>query len=140
MQRFSYKAKTRDGTKQEGKVEARDLNSAVGVLRERGLVVIDVKAVNEGSGLTFASRRLQKAGLDDVVAFTRQLATMISSGLPLTEALSILEIQSKPVIARIVSEILRDVQTGSTVADALQKHGDTFSSVYISLVLSLIHI
>lgn len=134
MKKFVYKAKTRDGKNQQGKVEARDIDVAAMVLRERGLVVIDLKSSTEASGLSSLGKQFQKVGLDDTVAFTRQLATMISSGLPLTEALSILEIQSKPALAKVIGEILRDVQAGSTVADAMQKHSGVFSEVYISLV------
>lgn len=134
MIRFAYKAKARDGTPQEGKVEARDQESAIAVLRERGLVVISIKAANDVSGMASLTSYFQRVSMDDIVAFTRQMATMISSGLPLTEALSILEVQSKPTLAKVVGEILRDVQAGNSVGDAMQKHPKVFSKVYISLV------
>lgn len=134
MKRFVYKARATDGAKQEGKIEARDVTTAVGILRERGLVVVSIHGLNESTGMAQMTQILDRVKLDDVVAFTRQLATMVSSGLPLSEALSILEIQSKPSMSRVVGEVLRDVQGGSSIGDALHKHPHVFSGVYVSLV------
>ena len=134
MQRFIYKAKSKDGKSREGKIESRDTTTAVGILRERGLVVIDIKAVSENGGLPGALATFGGVKLDDTVAFTRQMATMMSSGLPLTEALSVLELQSKPAMAKVIGDVLRDVQAGNTVADALAKHENVFSGVYVSLI------
>lgn len=134
MKRFAYKAKARDGEDQSGKIEARDLDAAVATLRDKGLVVVKIKPVTEVGGLAVISNFMGRVGLNDVVAFTRQLATMIASGLPLTEALSILEIQSKPAMSKIIGEVLREIQGGSTVAEALGKHPQAFSGVYVSLV------
>ena len=134
MKRFAYKAKSQTGENREGQVEARDEATAVSILREKGLVVISIHSQNEAQGISSLGRFFEKVKMDDIVAFTRQLATMISSGLPLTEALSILEIQSKPALSRVVGEVLRDVQGGSSIGDALEKHSDVFSKVYISLV------
>src|SRR5690606_19340423 len=69
-----------------------------------------------------------------VVTFTRQLATMINSGLPVTEALSILELQSDAGMSRVISEVIRDIQGGTTISEAMVKHKNVFSSVYISLI------
>jgi type IV pilus assembly protein PilC len=80
------------------------------------------------------TKAFERVKLDDVVAFTRQMATMITAGLPLSESLSILEIQSKPALSKVVGEILRDVQGGNTVADSMEKHRNVFTDVYISLV------
>lgn len=134
MKRFTYKAKTRDGEDQEGKVEARDQDAAVAILRDRGLVVIKISSTNQSSVGAVFGGFLGGVKLNDIVAFTRQLATMISSGLPLTEALSILEVQSKPSLALIVGDILREIQGGATLSEAMAKHKKAFSGVYISLV------
>ncbi len=134
MERFVYKAKTKEGKTREGKVEARDMVTAVGVLRERGLVVVTIHPLNELGGLSGMVKNFQNVKFDDVVAFTRQLSTMVGSGLSLTESFGVLEVQSKPALARVVGDVLRDVQGGSTVGDALEKHSEVFSSVYVSLV------
>lgn len=134
MERFVYKAKTKDGKTRQGKVEARDMSTAVAVLRERSLVVVSIHPLNELTGMSSLLKKFQRITSDDVVAFTRQFATMVSSGLPLTEALSVLELQSNPAMARVVGDVLRDVQGGSTIGDALEKHSDVFPNVYVSLI------
>lgn len=134
MKVYAYKAKDQEGKTQSGKVESRDVNTAVSVLRDRGLVVIDIKASVDGGSFSTFTKYFQKVSLNDVVAFTRQLSTMISSGLPLTEALSILELQSKPTFAKVIGDVLRDVQAGNSVGDAMEKHRQVFSDVYVSLV------
>ncbi|MEA3355294.1 MAG: type II secretion system F family protein, partial [Patescibacteria group bacterium] len=72
----------------------------------------------------------------DVVHFTRQLATMIKAGLPLTTALSILKYQSNLTMAKVVDEILRDIEGGGSFYKALSKHKKVFTPVYLSLVRS----
>ncbi|HIE41324.1 MAG TPA: type II secretion system F family protein [Candidatus Aenigmarchaeota archaeon] len=71
---------------------------------------------------------------DDVVNFTRQLATMISAGLSLTDSLSILKMQVSGPFQTKIEGILRSVEGGSTFADALAEHPDVFSKVYVALV------
>lgn len=132
MQKFNYKAKSFEGQVTQGQIEARDTNSAVGVLRERGLVVVSIKSVNEKSGMF--SFMFSKIKFDDIVTFTRQMATMIAAGLPLTETLSILEVQSRPAMSRVIGEILRDIQGGMSLGEAMAKHPKVFSRVYLSLV------
>jgi len=134
MKRFIYKAKTRDGLDKKGRVEARDIVSAVGVLREKGWVVVTIQPLGETSGISSVMKMFEKVKINDVVTFTRQLSTMIASGLPLTEALSVLEMQTSPAMARVIGEVLQDIQGGTSIAEALQKHDKVFSKVYISLV------
>jgi len=130
---FSYKVKAADGQTLKGQVEAPTREMAVEILRRRKLFVISVIAIRP-SVLTLISKKFKKAGADDVVTFTRQMATMVASGLPLTEALRILRNQSNPVMSAVIGEILQDVEGGASLSTALKKHQGVFSAVYISLV------
>ncbi|MBI2309460.1 type II secretion system F family protein [Candidatus Collierbacteria bacterium] len=130
---FSYKAKAVDGQTLKGQVEAPTREMAVEILRRRKLFVIYVITVKP-SIFALISKKLKKVGLDDVVAFTRQMSTMVASGLPLTEALKILRSQSNPVMSAVIGEILQDVEGGVSLAMALEKQRGVFSPVYISLV------
>lgn len=130
---FSYKVKAADGQTLKGQVEAPTREMAVEILRRRKLFVISVITVKP-SVFTLISKKLKKAGSNDVVTFTRQMSTMIASGLPLTEALRILRNQSNPVMSAVIGEILQDVEGGASLAAALEKHRGVFSPVYISLV------
>lgn len=131
MERFRFKARTSTGVLKKGVVEAQSEASAVTVLRDQKLIIIELHGLSVGKSM-FAFG--QKVKFEDVVNFTRQLSTMIGAGLPLTDALSILQMQVSPVLQSKVADVLRSIEGGSTFANALVHHPDTFSRVYIALV------
>lgn len=131
MERFRFKARTSTGALKKGVVEAQSEASAVSVLRDQQLIIIELHTLSVGKSM-FAFG--QKVKFDDVVNFTRQLSTMIGAGLPLTDALSILQMQVSPVLQSKVADVLRSIEGGSTFANALVHHPDTFSRVYVALV------
>lgn len=134
MQLFNYQVKDQEGANLKGKVEARDVHAAAEVLRSRGYVIIKLTSIADGSTggvLGFINNRINS---QDLVAFTQQLATMINSGLPLSDGLSILQVQSKPALAMILNEMLRDIQGGSSFAEAMEARGKVFSDVYIASI------
>jgi len=131
MERFRFKARSQNGQLRKGVVEAQSTNSAAQVLRDQKLVIIEIHALGESKSIFSFG---QKVKFEDVVNFTRQLSTMIGAGLPLTDALSILQMQVPPALQTKVADILRSIEGGSTFADALGHHIDTFSRVYIALV------
>lgn len=130
---FRYKAKNQYGETINGKVEARNIKQAATELAVRQLLVIDVHPLTDDS---FASVKALLFGVKftDVVNFTRQLSTMISAGLPLANALSILVQQSKSEMSRLVAAILQDIEGGLTFTKALEKHTTIFDSIYVQLV------
>jgi type IV pilus assembly protein PilC len=131
MERFRFKARTDKGEVRKGVVEAQSESSAVQVLRDQKLIIVELHALSVGKSM-FAFG--QKVKFDDVVNFTRQLSTMIGAGLPLTDALSILQMQVPLALQSKVADVLRSIEGGSTFADALVHHPETFSRVYIALV------
>ena len=131
MQRFRFKARSEKGELRKGVVEAQSEASAVEVLRDQKLIIVELHELGVSKSLFSVG---QKVKFDDVVNFTRQLSTMIGAGLPLTDALSILQIQVSPALQSKVADILRSIEGGSTFADALKAHPETFSRVYIALV------
>lgn len=130
---FHYKVKNEFGETIKGKVEANNESHASSILRNRSLFVIYVKPIGEES-FTALLNAISGIKLNDIVNFTRQLATMITAGLPLTEALSILNQESRPVMSKMIDNLIREIEGGNTFADALQKQDGTFSKVYIQLV------
>ena len=133
MQKFNYNVKDPTGKTRKGVVEAIDEKNAARILKDRGLLVISVKPKGAQIFSELAGM-LGRVSSNDVVNFTRQLATMITAGLPLTDALSILEIQSRPALAKVVGEVSREIEGGGNLADALGKHPQAFDKVYVSLV------
>lgn len=130
---FKYKAKNQYGETIQGKVEARNIKQAASELSVRQLLVIDVHPLTDDS---FASVKALLFGVKftDVVNFTRQLSTMISAGLPLANALSILVQQSKSEMSRLVATVLQDIEGGLTFTKSLEKHPQIFNSIYVQLV------
>lgn len=132
MLRFKFKAKTIDGVSRKGVVEAQSLAAAADVLRSQKLVILNMQELKVGDVGIFSF--MDKVKFEDIVNFTRQLSTMIAAGLPLTDALSILQVQTKPALQKRVAEVLKAIEGGSTFADALAGQEDVFSKVYVSLV------
>lgn len=131
MQRFRFKARTESGELRKGVVEAQSLQSASVVLREQKMVIIELHEIGTQSSIFSLGKKIR---FDDIVNFTRQLSTMIGAGLPLTDALSILQIQVSPILQGKIAQIARAIEGGSTLADALSAHPDAFSKVYVALI------
>ncbi len=130
---FVYKAKNRAGRKVKGELEAPSLELAETALQRRGYTEIKVKPkpkdIFEGTFLEAAVKPR------DMVVFSRQFATMIQSGVPILQSLQILSEQTEnPKLKRKLYEIKNDVESGSSLYDALSKHRDVFDDLYINMV------
>lgn len=133
MKRFRFKAKDQKGQLVTGEVESPSPETAAKLLQKRGLFVISISDISNFS-FAFLKKATERVKFSDLVAFTRQLATMINSGLPLTEALSILSAGSRESVQKIVNQILADVEQGESLSFAMAKHPSVFSKNYIALV------
>src|SRR3989344_1414576 len=91
MASFKYRAKDLSGVEHKGEIESGDLKSALVILRKKGLVIISLTP--KTTSITIFDKYIHKVSFTDVVTFTRQLATMVSAGLVLSEAIDILEEQ-----------------------------------------------
>src|SRR3990167_2746474 len=137
MSLYRYTAKDLSGKKFTGEVEAIDEKALVTTLQGQGLVPIEVRERNAQGSITI-EKVLPKGGgvsASEVVGFTRQLSTMISAGLPLTDSLVILEKQTKSTLfSRIIGEIVADVEGGMSLSLALSKHKEAFDTIYVKLI------
>ena len=132
MEQFTYLVKDRKGVSHEGLIEAGSEQAAATILHGRGFTVIRIQAKSEGISLL---SMLGGIGIGALSQFTRQLATMITSGLPLTDSLVVLQKQTEnEKLRKIVSAITEDIQGGGSFSTALSKHPETFSLAYISIV------
>lgn len=136
MEKFDYIATDKKSNKVKGQVEALNQIQAQSILKERGLFIISMNKIEVMPAWMKMFEVFNKVKKQDVVHFTRQLATMIKAGLPLTTALSILKYQSNLTMAKVVDEILRDIEGGGSFYKALSKHKKVFTPVYLSLVRS----
>lgn len=132
MHPFSYKARDQIGKPTQGKVEAATISDAAKLLREKGLVVI--KLVPQRPSLLILITKSRGVSLSDVATFTRQFSTMITAGLPITNALIILKGQASASLKPVIESVLADVEGGSSLGAALEKHPKVFSGVYVALI------
>jgi len=134
MNKFEYRCKDQNGKNFTGIVEGRDKSQAARILMEKGFIITKLNIKSEGILATSALKFLNKVSFADKVNFTRQLSTMINSGLPLTEALRILEEQSTSAMSHMINEILSQIESGISLSKSLEKHPEIFDRVYIALV------
>lgn len=136
MPEFIYKAKDIQGESHSGSIESPDTHSAASILRKKGLIVISLKS-KQPPGNKFLDKFLNRVSLGELVLITRQLATMVSSGLVLSEAIDILqEQQTRKTLKKALEEISQDVKGGLTLAQSLSKHPEIFPRLYINLIKS----
>lgn len=133
MATFSYQATKKDGSKAAGNVEASNRSAALETLKKQGLspqFIEENKA--KGKGFSLGGGKVKS---DDLVIFTRELSAMVSAGVPLLRSLSSLESHSESkALQAILQQIVSEIEGGSPLADSLEKHPRTFSSVYVNMV------
>ncbi len=132
MKRYRYKARDPKGNPVTGEVEAQTAQQAAKLVRDQGLIVVSITSKSAFSLGIFSER----VSVTDVTNFTRQLATMINAGLPITEALLILRAQTNTSMARIIARLLADIEEGQSMSSALSKFPTVFSKTYIALIKS----
>jgi len=136
MEKYNYSATDKQSRKLKGIVEAVSLVQAQSILRQKGLFIIELTKIDVVPNWMKWLNSFKRIKPDHVVHFTRQLATMVNAGLPLTQALAILKYQSGVGMGAIVDEVLREVEGGSSFFKALSKHEQVFGKVYLSLIQS----
>jgi type IV pilus assembly protein PilC len=129
MPTFAYTARTMGGELKNATLDAATREDAVAQLRRQKLIIVKV---DEQKSQRKAKGRIK---IRDIVIFTRQFSTMINSGLPLVQALDILSKQTEnKALAEVTRQVVYDVESGHTVADALGKHPKAFSELYVNMV------
>ena len=128
---FSYSARTLAGDIQAGEIDLPTQDEVIGFLRRQRLIPVAVKPKAKDLEFSFGSGVKTR----EVVIFTRQFATMINSGLPLVQSLSILAEQTENKrFRKIISEVLHDIESGQTLADAMKKHPQVFTELFVNMV------
>jgi type IV pilus assembly protein PilC len=132
MALFAYQGRTTAGSTQ-GEVEAPNRSAAVAALRARGVLTTSIKEKSAGASWSF--KLGGKVKDKELAIFTRQFSTMIDAGLPLVQCLSILAEQSDSKTLRgVTTRVARDVETGSTLADAFSRHPKIFDDLFVNMI------
>lgn len=134
MPTYLYIATNKQNKSVTGALEAVDRSAAIAALGRQNLQPISVKEGGKKSlNLSLFGKGRVKS--DDLVMFTRQLSAMVGAGVPLLRALTSLKQHSEsPALQAVLSDVIKDVEEGAPLADALGKHPGTFSDVYINMV------
>jgi type IV pilus assembly protein PilC len=125
---FEYTARTVSGQEQTGTLELPNVDAVREHLRKNRLMVVRVREQQK-------KKRAGRIPTRDIVIFTRQFATMINAGLPLVQSLDILAQQTEnKTLATVTRQVVYDVESGNTLADALGKHRNAFTPLYVNMV------
>lgn len=134
MANFQYIATNRSGKTVKGLVEAESKEVAIEQLRKQGLRVLSVQSggkVSKGLNTSIGG----KVKIKDLVIFTRQLSTLVNAGVPIVRSLSTLQAQTESKMLKTeLAQVVKKVEAGSSLADALAPHKKTFSPIYVNMV------
>ncbi len=137
MSTYAFRAVDVAGIPSRGEVEAETKAHVTEELRQRGLIVLDVSEKREALKLESLLDRFRRVPGRDLAVFSRQFATLIQSGMPMLRALHTLEDQTdNEMLAHAVGEVRKDIEAGSSLAQAMERHPRVFDDLYASLVRS----
>jgi len=135
MGTFAYKALDAKGAAANGTLDGDTKVAVAAALRNRGLTVLNIDEVKGGLKGKDIFESLQRVKPKDLTIFSRQFSTMVNAGLAMLRCLYILEEQTEnKKLARVLTQVRADVEAGISLSDALGKHPDVFSRLYVSMV------
>jgi type IV pilus assembly protein PilC len=132
MAKFVYSARPATGGDiQTGEMEVKSKDEVMAYLHRQKMIPVSVRQKEAGINIQFGTGISTR----DIVIFTRQFATMINSGLPLVQSLDILAEQSENQhLRKVIQDVLYDVESGNTLADAMGKHPKVFTDLFVNMV------
>jgi type IV pilus assembly protein PilC len=134
MPTFKYVAKDSNSRNVVGKIVAESEAAVIDELRRRSLTIITINQVKEMAGvrISFARKKIRQ---DDLVIFSRQLATMVDAGIPILQALDALQEQmSHPYFHSVIVAMRDDIQVGSSLSAAFAKHSGAFDALFVNMI------
>ena len=135
--KFNYKARTKEGELQIGNVEAGGKEAATNILLSHGLFVLSIEPLVENLWYDRILDFFKRVQANDVMIFTRQFATLLSSQVPLADSLSNLYRQTtSQVLKETIIEISKDIESGFSLSQSLGRHPTVFSEFYVNMVKS----
>jgi type IV pilus assembly protein PilC len=133
MATYVFKAKDFTGNVAKGEVEADSKQVVAEQLKERGLTVVDIAQKYKSKELTLSA--FERVGAKDLAVASRQLATMVTSGMSILRALHVLEAQtSSKLLKTTVGLVCKDVEAGLLLSDAMARHPKVFGDLYVAMV------
>ena len=136
MTQYIYKAASLDGQTVEGFMDGRDEENIVQNLHQLGYIPIRIISTQEKKpSLRLSSFLPKRVGIKNLLTFTQELSTLISAGLPLDRSLSILgSLTENERLGEIVKDVLKRIEGGNSLAEALGNHPRIFPKLYVNMV------
>lgn len=138
MPQFSYIAIDAQRKAVNGKTEQLDRASVIAALTKQNLRPVSIKELKSRPGFSIDFDKLlkpTKVKNDQLVIFTRQLSAMVGAGVPLLRSLTSLEKHAEDqVMKKILTDVIKNIEGGMSLGDALAKHPDTFNDIYVNMV------
>jgi type IV pilus assembly protein PilC len=135
MSTYAFRAVDLAGVPSRGEMEASSKTAVSELLRQRGLIVLDVSEKREALKLESIFQRFKSVNLRAIAIFSRQFATLIAAGMPMLRSLYTLEAQSEDeMLKKAIAGVREDVEAGSSVAQAMESQPGVFDPLYRSVV------
>src|SRR5450631_2320233 len=132
MSTYVFKAMDIAGVKAGGEVEADSKQAVSDQLKQRGLIVLDIS--DKHSSREIELKFLKSVGASDLAIFSRQLSTMISSGMSILRSLYVLEEQTESkFLKETIIAVRKDVEAGLSLSDAMARHPKVFSPLFVAM-------
>ncbi|HBM45421.1 MAG: hypothetical protein UR85_C0011G0015 [Candidatus Nomurabacteria bacterium GW2011_GWF2_35_66] len=134
---FNYRAITETNETKEGVVDAVSMDSAVGSLQKRGLIIVSINPVGEKLGVAGFLASFQGIKSKDLVIMSRQLATLFEAKVSALDSFKLLATGvESPKLQKAMVEITDDLQSGISISNGMAKHPEAFSPFFVSMVRS----
>ena len=135
MPSYAYRAYTETGKRRDGRIDAAGTAAAEQALWLEGLKIVEINPAPPKKTMADYFPSLYHISQGDIILFTRQLATFVGAGVPMSRALSMIaEETASPLFKRVILAVLEDLERGQNLSDALVKHPTVFPALYIDLV------
>jgi type IV pilus assembly protein PilC len=133
MATYVFRAMDLAGVQAKGEVEAESKQAVAEQLKERGLVVVDIAAKYRSKELNI--ELFSRVNAKDLAVASRQLATMVTSGMSIMRALQVLETQTgSKMLKEAIAGVRHDVEAGLLLSDAMARHPKVFGPLYVAMV------
>jgi type II secretory pathway component PulF len=134
MPTFLYTAKTNEGRRVQGRLEAEDLSTAETELGQSHRIVYRIEEKSESSGKLKFLYALSPVQVEDLIGFSQSIASMSDSGISLKRTIDILlEDTENATMLRVLSDVSEDLSEGKTLAQSLSRHSAIFPSYYVAM-------
>ncbi len=133
MATYVFRAVDLAGSQAKGEVEAESKQAVTDQLKSRGLIPLDI--ADKGGSAEINLDRFKRVKAHDLTVMTRQLSTMVTSGMSILRCLFILEGQTEsPILRKALVGIRKDVEAGLALSDALERQPKAFNELYVAMV------